>query len=143
MSILLDSCVLASKELSLPYQAGRNLRGILVVGLPAKNCWHFCDFVHLGVIVVYFNAHSYLNRLKKKEKKDILGSMMLKNSYSNYTALMFVTTPCGVLMKALKDLRDLLALVFQRLKKCRLLLFLKIRCASLNTLWVCLSPSQS
>lgn len=72
VSILLDSCVLARKELSLPYQAGRNLRGILVVGLestlPAKNCWHFCDFVHLGVIVVYFNAHSYLNRLKKKAK---------------------------------------------------------------------------
>lgn len=41
--------------------------------LPAKNCWHFCDSVHLGVIVVYFNSHSHLNHLKKKEKIDMLG----------------------------------------------------------------------
>lgn len=41
--------------------------------LPVKNCCHFCDFVHLRVTVVYFNSHSHLNHLKKKEKQDILG----------------------------------------------------------------------
>lgn len=27
----------------------------------------------ISVIVVYFNSHSYLNRLKKKEEKDVFG----------------------------------------------------------------------
>lgn len=77
VSSLLAACVLAPfqmsrTELSLPDHAGWHLEpeqphpgGLVGLEsmLPAKNCCHFCYCVHLGVIVVYLNYHSQLNRL--------------------------------------------------------------------------------